>query len=282
MLVLLKRFLGKQQSQMNKEQVESLVQQIQQGDEKARNDFLKKYQPFVGQVASKVCKRYIDPAHDDEFSVALEAFNEALHQFRQGKGSSFFSFADLVIRRRVIDYIRKESRRRKHTYSFDETMEVEGNGNGENQYEVEASTLQYALDQEASMRREEIAHFQERLQEYGIRLLELPDNTPKHVDARQNAVEIAKTVVGHPELRKRLLQKKRLPMKELMDHIGMSRKTVERNRNYIIAVALILIEDYQYLRSYVNILHDQGGEVDEERNSYGSGEKMGYGTNSRR
>jgi RNA polymerase sigma factor len=53
-----------------------------------------------------VCKRYIDPKKDDEFSIGLAAFNEAMLTYSAERGSSFLSFAKLVVKRKVIDYIR--------------------------------------------------------------------------------------------------------------------------------------------------------------------------------
>lgn len=251
MFLILKKFLGKHQAQLNSQQLQEIVERIQRGDEDLRNQFLRKYQPFVSQVTSRVCKRYIDPNRDDEFSIALVAFDEAIQQYRPGKGSSFLSFADLVIRRRVIDYIRKEARQRQQSYSLDEVREEEGRL--ENMFEVEASLKQFSLDQESLMRREEIAHLEERLEDFGISLSELPQYTPKHVDARENAIRIARTIADHESLRMKLLQKKRIPMKDLMPLVEMSRKTVERNRLYIIAMAVIMIEDYQYLQSYLQV-----------------------------
>ncbi|MBO8171830.1 MAG: RNA polymerase sigma-I factor [Bacillaceae bacterium] len=273
--------MGKHQAQQEKSKIHDIVKRIQEGDEELRNWFLQKYQPFISQVTSKVCKRYIDPAHDDEFSIALVAFDEALHQYRPGKGSSFLSFADLVIRRRVIDYIRKESRQRKQAFSLDETVEEEGRK--ENYFEVEASLKQFSLDQESAMRKEEIAHYEERLKDFGISLQELPHYTPKHVDARENAVRIAGVIAENNKIRDHLLQKKKIPMKDLMPHIDMSRKTVERNRIYIIAMAIIMIEDYQYLKSYLGmdkrtqrggVPHDKEGDRDQIR------KKMGYRVNA--
>ncbi|HJV47450.1 MAG TPA: RNA polymerase sigma-I factor [Bacillota bacterium] len=250
---MLSRFLGKRSSHSpaTRAQLEQDVQIAQEGDTDVRNQLIRQYTPFISQVTSKVCKRFIDPASDDEFSVAMEAFNEAISKYTIGKGSSFLSFADLVIRRRVIDYIRKESRHRgqlswEHTGDPDEDSD-------QSPVETQASINQFQLDMESSLRREEIQHYKEKLDEYGIKLLDLPDISPKHVDARQNAIEVARILVMNQALRKLFLEKKKLPMKDLMNEVEVSRKTVERNRNYIVAIAILLMEDYQYLQSYLQI-----------------------------
>src|SRR5690625_6528731 len=80
-----------------------MVIAAQQGDSEILNHLLKAYQPFIAKCVSSVCKRYIDPEHDDEFSIGLSAFHSAIEIFSPVKGSSFLSFAKLVITRRVID-----------------------------------------------------------------------------------------------------------------------------------------------------------------------------------
>lgn len=216
--------------------------------EHAESELIDQYIPFIRKVTSGVCKRYINITKDDEFSIAMIAFSEAIHKYSSDKGSSFLSFASLVIRRRVIDYIRLEQR--KTTYlSLD--YKDDDRENMENIAEVSASYQEYNQQVESEHRREEIQHFQERLSSFEIQLTEIVEQCPKHSDARINMVEIAKTIVDHDSLLKILMQKKRLPVKQLMEHISMSRKTIERNRKYIIALVIVLLEDYQYLKDYL-------------------------------
>src|SRR5690606_16477097 len=89
---------------------EQCVARIHQGDELQREQFIANYKPYIAKITSRFCKRYIDPTRDDEFSVALLAFNEAINQFDSHAGKSFLGFADTVIRRRLIDHVRKEQR----------------------------------------------------------------------------------------------------------------------------------------------------------------------------
>ena len=56
-------------------------------------------------------------AYSDEFSIGLQAFNEALDAYQSDKGASFLYFAKMVINRRVIDYIRKIKNSTKNTLS---------------------------------------------------------------------------------------------------------------------------------------------------------------------
>ncbi|WP_367758627.1 hypothetical protein [Ammoniphilus sp. 3BR4] len=155
-----------------------------------------------------------------------------------------------MIRRRVIDFIRKQVRHRgqlSYEYSVQGGEKLDLSS-----LEIQISLQQYELDHEASLRREEIQHYKEKLKEYNIDLMDLADRSPKHADARQNAIQMARMIVDNIQLRSLFLEKRKLPIKELMQHVTVSRKTIERNRMYIIAIVLLLIEDYQYLQCYLN------------------------------
>jgi len=232
-------------------ELEEKVVLAQKGNQEVRNLLIQQSTTFISQVTSKVCKRFIDPVKDDEFSVAMAAFDEAIMQFTPEKGCSFLSFAKLVIRRRVIDYIRQQARHRGQlSLEYSREREEESSSS---LLEVGISLEKYEYDHEASLRREEIQHFREQLKEYNINLMDLPDRSPKHSDARQNAVQIARILADNSHLTSLFLEKRKLPMKELMNHVTVSRKTIERNRMYIIAIVLLLIDDYRYLQGYINL-----------------------------
>jgi RNA polymerase sigma factor len=274
--LLLTLFLGKwrrkEKSLQEKEteQLHQIIERIHQGEEELRNELLQKYRPFVAMVTSKVCKRYIHQSHDEEFSVGFEAFNEAISQYSSDKGSSFLSFADLVIRRRVIDFMRKNKQRASFV-SFDESADPESPEY--NVWDVQVALEQYHAEREADMRREEILHYRERLLEFDIELEALPEYTPRHVDARNNMISIARMIAENKQLRDAFLEKKKIPVKYLLRFISFSRKTIERNRNYIVAITLIFIENYQYLRSYIQMDETEGkGELVREEEGYSTGD----------
>ena len=95
-------------SEKTKQSLEEKVQLIQQGDMRLQNELIDSYKPFIAKTVSSVCKRYIDES-DDEFSIGLIAFNEAIQKYIE-KGHSFISFSEILIQRRVIDFIRRQSK----------------------------------------------------------------------------------------------------------------------------------------------------------------------------
>ncbi|WP_147515375.1 RNA polymerase sigma-I factor [Massilibacterium senegalense] len=229
-------------------ELEDKVLLIQQGNESLRNEILSEYQPFVKKVTSKVCNQYIDESMD-EYSVGLCALNEAIDQYNPHQGSKFLSFSNMVIRRRVIDYIRREQRQKRLFFFVQED---------DNEQRMEESYLeqQVALDHyrqhlQIENRVSEINEFRELLKEYNITFDVLSKQCPKHIDARENAKEIARIIVENEEFSNYLQEKKQLPIKALLTKVSCSRKTIERNRKYIIAVALIYLGKFTALQSYI-------------------------------
>ncbi|MCP8615317.1 RNA polymerase sigma-I factor [Salirhabdus salicampi] len=233
---------------VSNDSLEEQVLAAQNGDQKMLHHLLDKYQPFIAKNVSEVCKKYIDPTKDDEFSIGLIAFHEAINAYNTDKGSSFLSFAKLVVKRKVIDYLRSENKKQVFT-SIDE--EYDDDEQLENPSEVKIAKERYNLETEAWNRREEINEYKEKLQEYQISFLDLTKIAPKHVDARDSAIKVARILYEHKELREQFLETKKLPMKELLPHLNISKKTVERNRKFIIAIFLILHEDYVFLKDYI-------------------------------
>lgn len=227
-----------------------LLMKARDGNEEARNQLLREYIPFVAKSASQATGRYIRRGQDDEFSIALAAFNEAIERFDLERGTSFLSFADTVIKRRLIDYFRsKQAKHRDVPFSDFEVQDEEENVI--NYVEVQKSVEEHQRSIESEARRDEILKFAQLLMEFDISMEELVDLSPKHQDARENAMEVAKVIASQQEFCDYLMTKKSLPLKSLMKHVRVSRKTIERQRKYIIAVSIILIGEFDMLQDYI-------------------------------
>ncbi len=227
--------------------LEALLAKAATGDTEAREQLLKSYLPFVERVASGVCGRAVART-DDEFQIALVALNEAIDAYRTDRGA-FISFAETVMRRRLIDSFRVNSRMRELPFTSFE--EEDDEGNMQNTVETSSALEAFARDQETSARAEEIARYAVELGAYGLRFQDLVDVSPKHVDARRNAIDAAKIVARDPELRSMFLKSRSLPLKQLEARVQVSRKTLERQRSYIVAVIVLLLGDYALLHSFI-------------------------------
>lgn len=227
-----------------------LIESVQRGDERARNQLLEDYIPFIIKSASQATGRYIHRGQDDEFSVALSAFNEAIDRYDLQKGSSFLNFAETVIKRRLIDYFRSQFARQKDIPFSDFDMD-DGEESVVNYVEVQKSMDAHLQKLEEEARRDEIIRYSEVLSQFDIRFEELVELSPKHADARLNAMEVARIIADDPQMREYLLEKKSLPLKQLSTRVSVSRKTIERQRKYIISIVLILLGDYELLQEYI-------------------------------
>lgn len=224
--------------------IEERVAQAQKGNTNEREDILRCYYPFVRSISSTVCKRNI-VFEDDEFSVALIAFNEAIDEFDCGKGASFLSFSKIVMKRRLIDNIRK----------MNKEVRVVTFLNDEDEYSVAehlASMNRFVECERQKALIGELNDFAMMLQGFDISLSELVEVTPKHQDAKENAIVIARTLAESEQMKEKLFKNKRIPMNDLAEQVSMSRKTIERNRVYIISVAVVFSSHLPLLQEFVS------------------------------
>lgn len=233
----------------------SLQEQLQLargGDREARDNLIRSFIPFILRVASQTRGRYVREGEDEEVSIGMLGFNEAIDHFDQERSKNFFAFAEQVIRRRLIDHYRREKRRQEVNFS---DLEDQDNPGYPIDAEVRSSLAEHQRLTEAEAQREEILRYREILGAYGIELPELVRVSPKHRDARASARDVARMLVRDPDLAEHLRHSKELPLKELAARVSVSRKTLERQRKYIIALAVIALEGFTYLQAYL-----EGGE----------------------
>jgi len=227
------------------------IDKIQSGDTELRNQIIEAYSPFVASTVSSVCQRYITES-DDEFSIGLIAFNESLDKFTPDKGKSVIGFSETVIKNRVIDYIRKESSSidlfNHSSLQLDNDEESKFNARDS----VDVSAYREEIDN--TNRQDEILKFQDKLAEFNLTMKELMNQAPKHIDARINAIKVAEVLIQNEDLRSTFYETKKIPMKDLLkEDLPVTRKTVERNRKYIISLAIILDNDFVFLKDYLRL-----------------------------
>lgn len=227
---------------------ENLVS-AQKGDTLAREELIKSHKTFIAKVSSKICNRYLTWDNDDELSIALMAFNEAIDHFDPQGGAEFLSFTQTVIHRRLVDYFRKEG---KHQHLSLSPMNPEDEEMS--RYDMNISQEQYHEEQNNTQFAEVIENYVRVLSEYGVNLDDLVKVSPKHRDSKQTLIRVVLTLVHYPHLLSHLKKQKLLPIKELELLTGIKRKVLEKGRKYIIALALILSEpEFYALKTFLQI-----------------------------
>lgn len=198
-------------------------------DDLEREKLISDYTPFIKKQLSQLTNKYIDDRNSDELSIGLIAFNEAIDIYDSMKGS-FLSFSGILIKRRLIDYLRKNHI--ENTIPLDLYRE-----SGD--------------DFESENRKLEMLSFVSLLSIYNISLADLVKQSPKHSDTRKISAKIAHKICESKILLEYLKSKKTLPVKELVHNLNISRKTIERHRKYIIALVIIISEDLPMLKQYI-------------------------------
>ena len=216
-----------------------LVQQAKAGDEQALHDLLVAHTPFIKKTASFVCKRTIDE-QDEEFSIAFLAFHEAVEKYEPGASAKLTTFAHLIIKRRIIDFIRKEVRVAQAVSGEAADIEL-----------THKAMDAYSEHQLKTKRQEDIASYQLALFPYNLTFEELTRIAPKHEDSRRTMIAVARIIADTPEFVEHLEAKRTLPLKEIEQLVDVSRKTLERHRKYIIALVVLLAGDFTTIQHIV-------------------------------
>jgi RNA polymerase sigma factor len=233
--------------------VESRVALARDGDAQAREDLIRDYTPFILKTASAGARRYLVQGRDEEVSVGLQAFDEAISAYSSER-PGFLAFAATVIRRRLIDHYRKESRRDEVPFSSltdDDESDDEWPASAEAQRSFVVEDWSQVLE-----RRDDIEQWAEALKAYRLTLKDVVKSVPKHVDARERAIRTAALLAKDPLLAQKFTKNKRLPIDDLVrmlpDEVA-SRKTLERQKDYITAIAVILTRDISSLKEFLDL-----------------------------
>ncbi len=231
-----------------------LIKAAQEGDTSSRRMLIENNIDFISKSVSSFCHRLIG-RQDDEMSVGLIAFNEAIDRYYPEKGRNFYGYARMLIHSRLVDYFRAE-KRHLHMLSLEagaDWKDRDDHHPSQSVYETNQAMERFIEEQLVEERAEELKHYRKKLNQLGIRLAELQDSAPKHADSRAVMVKIAAEFVKHPDMVKDLERTGRLPLKKLEKLAGVSRKTLERYRKYLIALIVIFSgEEYVHLKALLD------------------------------
>ena len=217
-------------------------------DSQELNRFVEEYKPFIAACTEKVAGKYMTYGRDDELSIAMIAFVEAINSFNQTKGN-FFSFSRNVIKRRLVDFYRSEQR---HNKVISLNMYVDDQDEG---FDLSAgeSVREYSEQKLAEMRKLELEELGRELADWKITFSDLAEASPRHDKTKKQCTEIVGHILSTPEMLGQIMAKKYMPVAEIEKALKVPRKLIERFRKYIIAVVIIATGDYEYIREYVKI-----------------------------
>ena len=237
----------------NEHQIVKAVYAAKEDLQKA-DDLIRQYIPFIRSEASK-CITGICTEQDDEYSIAMIAFHEAILGYEKSRGA-FLGYASMLIRSRIIDFQRKESRHRGHL-----SIHAEQGEEGKTLLDDIADDSDHAeetVNLEAT--RQEIEELSAVMAEFGISFSDVADDSPRQERTMEACTAAIRFAAENRHLLDGLLKTGKLPLAQLAAGSGAERKTLERHRKYILAMLLIQTNGYEIIRGHLrHVLSGKGG-----------------------
>lgn len=218
------------------------------------DDFIRAYIPFIRKEASKYMNG-LCTEQDDEYSISLMAFHEAILSFEKNKGS-FLNYAALIIKSRLIDYSRTESRHKGHISIYEESHEDDTA-----LHEKLADTTDpYADYTGLEATKQEIEELKSVMKSFGLSLSDVADNAPKQDRTLEACSRVVNYAKRNPQLLDEVLRTKKLPISNLAKETQVEKKTLERHRKYLLSMLIILTNGYEIIRGHIkHVLKLEGG-----------------------
>ncbi len=224
------------------------------GDERVREQLIRDNEQLILRTASAATRRYVSKS-DDEWAVALYAFSRAIDLYDSSKGD-FLPFSRMVIRRELVDAYRAEARHAPEMTVAPHVLDGDGDPEEDPEH-VYLAVVRDSVDASDHSLHDEIVAANAMLGTYGFRFFDLTECSPRQEKTRRECAAAIRGLLRDPPLLVELLRRnKKLPTAELQRLSGVSRKTLDRYRKYIIMAALVLSEDYPQLAEYLKFVKE--------------------------
>ena len=202
------------------------------------NELIENHMPFIIKSISDVTGRYVSCENDEELSVGLLGFHEAIERYDNEKGH-FLSFAKLVIGSRIKNYLKSEN---KHQHSSLEELLDKG---------VEIKDEYFEQKEDNSILVEEITRLKTEISSFGFTLEDLVNEAPKQQATRKNAISLSEEISKDEEFTSFMYVKKRLPIKRIVLKFSVTEKVIKRSKKFIISVVIIIDKNFSVLKNWI-------------------------------
>lgn len=203
------------------------------------NQLINEYRGLIVKSISSITGRYVSVENDDEYSIGLMAFVEAVDRYEPHRGA-FSSFAKLVICSRVKNHLLKEGLEQKVEY-IEELKDRGINIDGVKVTEIEDS----------GVLTREIESLGRELQLFGFTFEDLVEEAPKHEDTRRRAISISEKINEEAMLKNFMYEKRRLPIKQISTRFSITEKIIKGSKKFIISVVVILDKNLRNLKLWI-------------------------------
>lgn len=200
------------------------------------------YLPFIKKETGKFGASVLE--YDDRQSLGMLVFANCVKQYSPQRGG-FLRYASVCIKNRLISEARKLGKGNTLYFSADDGQDVSTT------LEETASLAAYSLQCEQYTLQEEIATLTGQLAQHGLSFSQLAQICPRQKRSRALCASLAHAVLQNASMLASFSRQGRLPKKELAAQMSVSEKTVEKYRQYIVALLVILQGDYPGIRAYI-------------------------------
>lgn len=192
-----------------------------------RNALIQEHFGFIIKTVSEITGRYVEVGNDDALSVALMAFDEAISRYDEER----------VIKSRVLTHLKGEGRGQEEV-SLDDLQELGFDPVDERP--VSQTDMKV-----------EIEAWKGDLEDFAITLEQLADESPKHRDTRERAIDISEASSKKRAITDHLFTKKRLPIRKMSRTFDVTEKVIKGSKTFIISVIVIFVKEYRALLDWI-------------------------------
>ena len=223
-------------------------------DGQLMDSFVRQNEFYILKCASSSVHRYVTKS-DDEWSIALSAFVQAVREYSIEKGH-FMSFAQLIIKRKLIDYVRTQSK--YHTEILVDPADFECSPEeDEEDVGMKAAVAKAIRHQPDDSLKLEIEAANQAFSAYGFSFFDLTACSPKAEKTKKACAKAVAFVIHHPLLVSEMKKSKLLSIKIIQENTDIPRKILERHRKYILAAVEIMTGDYPFLVGYLQYIREE-------------------------
>lgn len=223
-------------------------------DQHILENLIRQNEFYIIKCISKTTHRYITKS-DDEWSIALMAFKQSIDKYELEKGS-FLSFAELIIRRRLIDYSKSQSKYHPEVSVDPIIFDVEPNDEKED-ISIRLAVANQVSQKDTSDLKLEIEAANKVFTSYSFSFFDLSKCSPHAKKTKKACAKAVNYMLQNPVLLREFRTAGHLPLKIIEKSTGVPRKIIERHRKYIIAAIEILSGEYPYLAEYLRYIREE-------------------------
>lgn len=223
-------------------------------DDTLFSEFAKTQRHFIINCAYRTTQKYINQS-DDEWSIALIAFLNAVKTYQQDKGR-FLPYAELIIKRHLIDYYRS---RKKYTpeLTVDPIIFESRPEDDEKNINIRIAVSEKLIQHADNSIKDEIETANKEFREFGFSFYSLSKCSPKSAKTKAACKRAILYILNNELIFNEISHTKQIPLKIIQENTNLPRKLLEHHRRYILAAIVILSGEYPRLAEYMSFIRKE-------------------------